>query len=520
MIEQLWKDRKNIQKIDLQRKVNGVNIAEIDSKQYDKFVKLVQYFVKHDQLEHAMILANKFPIFFINHIVDAIDTDRLQELVSIGLTPNQTDLLINYLIGNEDLDSLELIMSTYELHNYTFTQSQLGFAKLMYLASFEIPEGSPEITEQIFNFIKKNYDGRGVYVNEDHKQFCESLDTNSAVNGVKVYTSYPVSTIAGVRNIVPEHFTLDFLVNDFTQNKPVKKDIFQSAWYSKNKNEIEPFDFEWLQQSYDYLAKLDKRSQLALYGYSYNGDKYANLLLRSREDFVDYVENNILLQRDPLFDNYVSKYLENYFPMFFQLLDLIVQEGYSSSLLHENYSRINFLQDLSHKNLKEQYTIIINNLYKFKDEIFEKITREYIAVIDNLIKNAPQFSKDVVVFRGTRDKYYMSNSNQFVNSTFMSTTFVIEEAITFADEYSDCCIKRIVCPKGTPAINMMDISAYSYESEVLLGLNNTFKIIGEEKVVIPQSTAFSPAIRGEMVKMCLADQSRIKEVTTLQLMKN
>ena len=60
----------------------------------------------------------------------------------------------------------------------------------------------------------------------------------------------------------------------------------------------------------------------------------------------------------------------------------------------------------------------------------------------------------------------------------MSTSYTIFNAYSFAN--TECCVKKIFCKAGTPAIFLECITSHPTENEILLGLNNKFEILKDE----------------------------------------
>jgi hypothetical protein len=86
------------------------------------------------------------------------------------------------------------------------------------------------------------------------------------------------------------------------------------------------------------------------------------------------------------------------------------------------------------------------------------------------------------VWRGTNTAYWTNNKfdNKYLFPSFTSTSLELRSADRFRDAEGDCCLMRIIIPKGHHCLFVGSLSAFS-ESEILFGRDSTF--IADEKIM-------------------------------------
>ena len=118
--------------------------------------------------------------------------------------------------------------------------------------------------------------------------------------------------------------------------------------------------------------------------------------------------------------------------------------------------------------------------------ISEKDKKEYrrkTSILNKLINKAPVSKRTLVLFRAISEgapklqKYAKGEEADFLNRGIISTSIVYDAAITFLDEGAACCMLAILVPKGTHMLEVLDNSAWSEESEVLLPHGSRFKVV-------------------------------------------
>jgi hypothetical protein len=272
-------------------------------------------------------------------------------------------------------------------------------------------------------------------------------------------------------------------------------------------------DVQWLQNQKNYIMNMSKYDIFTLKGYTHYGDVLVNSLLR------DVIEWDKVRTMNTYF---VSAF--DYFPVYFQL-DAIMSQMVSSNH-HGSQSKLALyaLFDKPETTMVKLYTKTTNkkiprtsslstyidiittdySTWKHSDRyivlvslwgllhsvVYKKVIALFQQDLSRIINKSPPLTKDVVVFRGVKNDFYLKGvkNGYYKNIGFVSTSMDVEKAQFFqklGDEQrtaSDCCIQRITLVKGTRALLMMPTSQYGDEKEVLLNHGSTYKII-EPKVM-------------------------------------
>ena len=298
----------------------------------------------------------------------------------------------------------------------------------------------------------------------------------------------------------------------------VPYDTFGSSWriykeYNNyNKDFIETssidneliMDTDWLHKQKEYIYNLSKYDIFTLKGYTHYGDIWVNSFLR---DVLDY---NLLRNKNKEFFDSVF-----YFPVFFQLERLVSTfiskqnklgiysifsvspdtrvKMYTSTSKNIPYSgKLQvYINLIIHKyislSLSDKYIILISLWNYMHNDIYKYVIKQYYEDIVRIIAKSPTLTKNMKVYRGVRDDYYLRGAKDSIykNIGFVSTSLDVEKAQSFQhmDYENDtkhngyCCIKVIKLLKGTKALLMMPVSQYGDEKEVLLNHGSVYSII-------------------------------------------
>jgi ADP-ribosyltransferase exoenzyme len=296
----------------------------------------------------------------------------------------------------------------------------------------------------------------------------------------------------------------------------VPYDMFGSSWriYKEYNNYNEDFlktssisnelmmDTQWLLKQKDYIYNLPKYDIFTLKGYTHYGDVLVNSLLRNVLDY-DLLTNRNKDYFDSMF----------YFPLFFQL-DRLVSSLISKDNKHDvealfavpGKTKVNMYSstsktiphsgklqnyiDLIKRNyesllLSDRYILLISLWNYMHSDIYKIVIMKFYEDLTRIIENSPSLTKDIKVYRGVRDDYYLRGSKDgiYKNIGFISTSLDVEKAQLFQNldnnnnsRKDGCCIKVITLLKGTKAILMMPISTYGDEKEVLLNHGSVYSI--------------------------------------------
>ena len=135
----------------------------------------------------------------------------------------------------------------------------------------------------------------------------------------------------------------------------------------------------------------------------------------------------------------------------------------------------------------------INALIYFGSDL---IIDDFIHEFNNFILNAPRFSKDVKLYRGTMniEPYKIDSSRQqFIVTGISGYTFFKEwldygfDDLKKDENKQQCCIYELTLPANSPFLFLGNISKNSIENEFMLPISSIFDFTGqriEDNVVI------------------------------------
>lgn len=297
----------------------------------------------------------------------------------------------------------------------------------------------------------------------------------------------------------------------------VPYDMYGSSWriYKEYNNYNEEFlktssiendlmmDVEWLRKQQEYIYNLPKYDIFTLKGYTHYGDILVNSFLR------DVLDDSLIRNKNKEFFNSVF-----YFPMFFQLDNLISRFvlrknklGIYSMFIIPTATRVKMYTSTS-KNipgtgklqvyidliinkystlaLSDKYIILVSLWNYMHQDIYKYVIKKFYEDLSRIITNSPTLRKDIKVYRGVRNDYYLRGSKDgiYKNIGFVSTSLDVEKAQFFQQMENEeskkqnepCCIKVIKLLKGSKALLMMPVSQYGDEKEVLLNHASIYSI--------------------------------------------
>lgn len=346
-----------------------------------------------------------------------------------------------------------------------------------------------------------NDDSKNEYISSNHARYCKTGDINLLTQPIISHTTWSVipfkslifkntyaldskpqyTTKIDISNPM-HHSFIEF--NNYNGRFLVNNSVFNTIMYDNN----------WLMDQLNYIYKLNLYDLFTLKGYTYNGDVFANNYLRGTLDFKKFKNSH---------NEYIDQ-ITQYFPMFMQVNKtlnkiplqniFVVDERKTkvqritkiqSFILKSSATIKEWMNILQTKTLKqsERYSIIVPLWPFFTDVFREEVLKLFIEDLTNIIVNAPTNSKTMVVYRGVRNNFYITNSTKDVyqNLGFVSTSLDIEVAKEFQRPVSPeddvkCCIQRVLLPKGTHAITLFPLSNFQDEKEVLLPTGTFYKL--------------------------------------------
>ena len=130
------------------------------------------------------------------------------------------------------------------------------------------------------------------------------------------------------------------------------------------------------------------------------------------------------------------------------------------------------------KNLFYNSKPCLKNIYKniygnepTDNELSENLTKIYPIMIEQMneiIKNAPPLTEDILVYKGVKQEFKPSRK------TFISSSLNLVKANSF--QSNDCCKAYIILKKGMSVLALLSISGHD-EYEILLPFDTKLKLI-------------------------------------------
>lgn len=242
---------------------------------------------------------------------------------------------------------------------------------------------------------------------------------------------------------------------------PVDKALDKSFIVQHSNN----FDFEWHQQSLDYVEQLSPKDKYMLRAYTRNGDKLINTLIRIPNEFdsdqkvMDIVNRCIRNNANNVIAVQIFEDLGLDPNQFIEIRGRAQKPKINASGL---MLLIDYTPDMEMNKIKE---FII------------KLATE----IKRIIAAAPQLTRKIRVFRGI-EYDYVNNANNvadnnMVLSGFQSTSYSISSALGFSGQYNEDNMQQhmmlysILVHPSIPCIAVEDVSHFKEECEIILDMN-------------------------------------------------
>ena len=420
------------------------------------------------------------------------------------------------------------------VNNTPTTNKKITFKKMSNIkknTSFKLPvnntplnknEVTKQVKDKIHNFVidwKKKKDKE--ITDRDYENYCKTKkneDIKKPIVNISLNIDFPVATMSMSKNsFTSKYLNLDkqqFVYNKITGIQIAFNNYsLRNLLYKGANDTIKYFedlvDKTWLNQMNKYISELSTKELYTLVAYTHYGDTIANNFLRNKLVKDDFIKN---LQ-------YADKWYTNYYPLFFQALDILEKTKDIKAILKDgNDVNINILPPnistsftlnknkgfatgimpvsvflkkiFMSKNLKisDKYDALYLSARFFDyDKFWKNVIQQYINDLDDLINKSPSISKKMIVYRGVKNDYFLNGTknNIYKTDSFVSTSINLPSAMKFADSY--CCFKRITLLPGTKALLMAGISKYKNEIELLLGTKSQFYIT-KSLSTIPRST--------------------------------
>lgn len=250
-------------------------------------------------------------------------------------------------------------------------------------------------------------------------------------------------------------------------------------------------DEKWFSLQNDYISGLSKENLFDIFGYTYKGDVFVNNFIRGTLDHDKFYEDIASFKNSPN---------AFYFPLFFPTLHVLkhippkdlasILKGKGKNKKDGPSSVLKSLQS-GGPSLLDAYEKVINIAEHLNMIFWHDVIREYVRRLQDIIGNAPKTTKKMVLYRGSKTRYYMPHGSQpsdrgyeHVSASFLSTTSSVAVARNFYDADAQCCLMRFVVHPGASLLLMMGTTEYTEEREFLLPPGSRFVALQSSKVVI------------------------------------
>jgi hypothetical protein len=207
-------------------------------------------------------------------------------------------------------------------------------------------------------------------------------------------------------------------------------------------------DMKFFQRNKEFLESLTVRELVVLSGYTHNGDKLVNILLRGDSGLKPYIDSIWPM-------DFKNPKRRNLIPIYFQLLDVISKEDNPKPVL--DWMKTHDRND---------------DFYK----IIEECINKYILELQAIFAKVPKLEKEMIAFRGTKTFYYGTDkSDVFINGDFTSASISPNIALSFTTD--DCCFTQMKLKPGMRVIFIEPVTQHRTELEILIAPGHKFKIL-------------------------------------------
>jgi hypothetical protein len=243
------------------------------------------------------------------------------------------------------------------------------------------------------------------------------------------------------------------------------------------------FDEDWLHRQTLYKQLLSQKELFTIRSYTLpNAYKIVNFisqyslhLIKINQQTQEFIEWSKLFQETFLKDKQSTFFKSNFFPFFFQMIDLIKES--KDKLLDFNLQLFEpFYTYQTFSELYDYFILNYNQILTFSKTFWFTVCSKFVKDLDKIIKRAPKTERPLILWRGISQDY-ISNShsqtnNNFIHHNFMSTSIDLNATEPFMNEKSPkCCLMRVFVPEDISCLFIGDISEQTSESEIIFGTN-------------------------------------------------
>jgi hypothetical protein len=296
----------------------------------------------------------------------------------------------------------------------------------------------------IYKLLKNNYNAKRIKQSETLDEKCI---LNHNLIGQIIHHKYYINHLV----FLPPNNLKPNMLNKLLTLKPqqVTNVIeWNTDEFGRSNEYFQPdIDKEWLKQMDNYLLSLPRTDLLMLWAYTKQDDMLLNTYLRYHQTNPEKVKK-------------------------------VLQQGCAADIpilfipwkkMHNiNYKSIE--EDL--KAYEEYYE---NETIDEMKELVEFCCKE----IQRIILESPPTTKPMTVYRGLKSQWWKTKQKTLRVSEFLSSSLSVGAADAFADNFSVCCLKRIILPEKSHVLFLNGVSMKQTELEVLLPYNSEFLLLDE-----------------------------------------
>lgn len=223
-----------------------------------------------------------------------------------------------------------------------------------------------------------------------------------------------------------------------------KKTIRSNSITEKMHREL-PKDFGiWFEQQNAFLQSLPIADKFALVAMTNQSHNHV-------QEYLAKGTIHILYKRMASWSKH--RKLRGYLPIFFPLRDILLTGQFTfESSIQKRWE--------TQKTVRKQYLFLLHHLDKIPYAIALTATKHLIEQIMNIFKRSPPLRTRIVVYRGLKNQFSQDPTR------FLSTSLDPQHALRYAA--NQCCMQRILIPRGVRLLFVAGFSSYKKEQEFLL----------------------------------------------------
>lgn len=338
---------------------------------------------------------------------------------------------------------------------------------------------SKPIEAKVDHFLRKRTGLKQLpYLDEGHKEYCtkgksDNLKIPLTTSQISYKIPYSVSPAHKLNNFqqylgskkIPfaKSFNIPITLSYNNYNKVAALELFKDQSYE--------IDYVWFSSVNDYVQNLSTYDIFTVLGYSYHSYDYINKYLIGTMTSKS-LQN--LLAGTSNFDQY-------YFPFYMQAYTLL--SGLNLNFLldvtiqgtKKDISK--WIKDCLTRGLANAYPTFTKIMQYLPFEFWKSVMGMYKDDLKRIIEHAPAVRKEMVVYRGVTDDYFLKGAKNlyYKNTAFVSTSLNPIHSYKYLRN-KQCCFKRLTLLPGANVLFISGLSFYPQELEIVINVDSTLYI--------------------------------------------